>query len=618
MVFFPALIFGLSWVFRYLPPCPWGRIPAAALWVLELLLGAILIGLTWYLFKMDEFFLIQHNPFFRRPFKTFPLLVGILAVLWWVRRENRYFRWGLNLLGVTLVLMIFLGSITDEKDPYAFNPHFLVVFNPLVQLQQGRALLIDANSQYGLYPHFLQPLFALVGLSVVKFTVVMGLISALSFGGLWLCLRQATRLAVVAGMGFFALVFHTWYNRVPDSATECYVDFYYQYYPIRFLFPALAVMLAWRYFHRPSRRLYWGAMVLLAAGVLWNADSGLPAFLAWLSVLGFSELYETGVRNKVRRLAFHAAAGGVTLLAVIGAYGGYIVLCYGAVPHVQEFLHYQTLFYLAGFCMLPMPLLAPWMVVILVYLSGLAYAAAALAGNQSTPRAKLVFLLSVLGGGLFSYYQGRSCSLVLELAWWPCFPLLAIFLDELLTWLQVHWQRPLPWLAALLVVWVLAGSSWNIFNHSRFLCGWISQHLQLARTSTHTIVDEDVALVKHVVPPGEELLVVGCREPYVHLKSGRRSLLPGNLFQLLLMEDFANTCTALDHRPAVTVLIEKGFYEHVHWKNRGAGQLVQFLRNRYRVTAQTRDCYFLQYDGGRHTQAPGEPPPGEMTSGTLP
>ena len=34
--------------------------------------------------------------------------------------------------------------------------------------------MIDAISQYGLYPHLLQPLFAVVGLSPLKFTLEKG------------------------------------------------------------------------------------------------------------------------------------------------------------------------------------------------------------------------------------------------------------------------------------------------------------------------------------------------------------------------------------------------------------------------------------------------------------
>jgi hypothetical protein len=43
----------------------------------------------------------------------------------------------------------------------------------------------------------------------------------------------------------------------------------------------------------------------------------------------------------------------------------------------------------------------------------------------------MVFTLSILGVGLFSYYQGRSHNIVLTAVLWPAVLLMAIFIDEL-------------------------------------------------------------------------------------------------------------------------------------------------------------------------------------------
>src|SRR6516225_8395883 len=462
-----------------------------------------------------------------------------------------------DLLAVFLVAAIFLGSILDEKELYVGHPHFMVVFNPVVQVLQGKALLINAVSQYGLYPDFLRPVFALSGLSVLKFTALIGLLTALSFAALWLVLKKAIHHRAIAVIGFLALVGNTWLNRLPDPARESLVDLYYQYFPIRFLFPALAVLLAWKYFQCPSRWLYWFLTVLLATGILWNFDAGVPSFLAWVSALCYAALFESGLKNKVRTIACHGAAAGGALLAVLGAYAGQGFLRFGELPHFQEFWHYQMLFYVSGFYMLPMPFPATWVVVVLVYLSGLAYAAHALSEKKNTPRAHLVFLLSILGAGLFSNNKRRSHPQVLAVCWWPCFPLLAIFLDENLAILghgssgveREPWtesphaprptlhdpstlHEPFHWISALLLVLVLAGSSCNILAQSRLAGHWIRQHLRLARSAAPSPEDEDVSLLKKVIPAGQEVLVLSPREGLMHLKSGIPSLARFCMFQL--------------------------------------------------------------------------------------
>src|SRR5262249_32645487 len=145
----------------------------------------------------------------------------------------------------------------------------------------------------------------------------------------------------------------------------------------------------------------------------------------------------------------HLGAGALTLAAVVGLYSAVMYLLHGAFPDYLQFFRYQKLFYISGFFMLPMKLPGTWVLVLLVYLAGLTYASFALAAHAGTIRAKMMFLLSVLGLGLFSYYQGRSHHYVLTLVWWPCFLLMTLFLDELLSLLRTMPGRVLHWYFAV-------------------------------------------------------------------------------------------------------------------------------------------------------------------------
>ena len=210
------------------------------------------------------------------PLLAVPLLPAALAALRWDLGGRRWVRPVLHLLALGLAAVPFLASLQNDKSLYTGAPHFSAVFYPVVSVCQGKALLIGCASQYGLYPHLLQPVFAFTGLSVLGFTAVMGLLLAASYLALWLFLARACDNRSAAFLGFASLLLNGWFSffRAADFNP------YFQYLPIRFVFPALLVPLGWRYLGRPTRGAYWGLLAFLSAGVLWNLDSGLPALLS--------------------------------------------------------------------------------------------------------------------------------------------------------------------------------------------------------------------------------------------------------------------------------------------------------------------------------------------------
>src|SRR6185437_4333635 len=81
-----------------------------------------------------------------------------------------------------------------------------------------------------------------------------------------------------------------------------------------------------------------------------------------------------------------------------------------------------------------------------------------LTGDRA-PRTSLLFLISVLGCGLFSYFQGRSHPMVLLLAWWPALVLLPILLDDVLDYLRLQPRQVLAYAAAGLMGWFMLASA---------------------------------------------------------------------------------------------------------------------------------------------------------------
>ncbi len=355
IVFLPVVLFGLAFACRR-----WGsRAPALPLTVVvafKIVLAAAVAAAAWLAVLGNDYYHLRLNQFFQYPLLAVPLLPAALLAM---RRDwggKRIVRPLSHVIAFGLVGVIFLGGVFTDKGLYASGPHFNAVFFPVVQVYEGKALLIDCASQYGLYPQLLQPLFAVVSLSVLTFTLVMASLTGAAYAALWRFLWRACENKSAAFIGFAALLFNSWFFFIRQTNLHPY----YQYLPIRLVFPALLVPLAWRYLRRPTRPLYWGLLVFLSGGVLWNLDAGLPALTAWALTLCFAELFGSGWRGATRRIAGHLAAAACVLAAAAALYSTVIRLRYGAFPDYGQFFYYQRLYFMAGYYKLPMSPPTTW------------------------------------------------------------------------------------------------------------------------------------------------------------------------------------------------------------------------------------------------------------------
>jgi hypothetical protein len=590
----PALIGAAAFAAHWLRGRRRLRLPAALVWGSELLLGAGLVALSRYALRPGESCLWSRNLLALYP-RTGVILAGVtLAALWAPRAAWPRAAHALDLLAGAAIIGVALLTVFDETDFHAIGSHFNALFFPVVQVHQGKGLLVQADNQYGLFPEFLRPAFALLGLSVLKFTAVMSALMALAYAALWLFLRRAARHRLVALLGLLALAFNgrLLYLLITAWVLQGHPDPYFQVFPVRFLFPALAVGLAGWYARRPTRRLYTGALLLLGAGVLWNVDVGLPTYLAWLGLLAYGEFADHDRRTALRRAARHVGRGAAVLAGVVAAYALAAYAAYGGFPRFGTFFHYQKAFYLAGYYMLPMPWPGAWVLVVLVYLAGLAYPALALAEGWAGERARLVGFIALLGIGLFPYYQGRSHFMVLITGWWPAFLLLALYLDDLLPLLRRRPVRPLAWLAAALLVWVLAGSAASPVLHRQEAVGWLAGRFGKPRARDPWALGPDLALLRQAVPPAKEFLAVTVRQHLLHLHLGIPSASRQSLLQLVLVEDVRKLCRVLQDRPAVKVFIDRPLWEG-QVSSRATQLFVALLRERYRVIGATPTGYLF-------------------------
>lgn len=588
----PTALFGMTWLTRR-----WDE--GAARWRVPRLLaeGVLAVGLVavaWWAAAGDEFYHLRHHLF-----ATYPLLgvcLSLLAFLslFWPKRAAIWVRGFGWLTAAAVVALVVYGSVIDDRHPYAAAYHFNAFYAAVVSAHQGRVLTVDTLNQYGLYAQLLQPLFSLIGLNVTTFTAVLGVLSGVSYLAVWYGLVRVVRNPWVAVFGLLALVFFSWLLPLDHSA----MDRYYQYRPLRILFPMLAFAGAVWYFRRPSRWLYLVSLSGLAVGVLWNVDAGLPAMVAWLGGRALTAVARSGRWAAVRAIAADGLVAAGVLVAAFAVYSGVVYSASGVAPDFGQMLLFQKVFYGTGFAMLPMPFPGAWVLVGLVYLSGLVFGLrSALAGN-ATPQAHAAFVLSLLGIALFTYYQGRSHPVVLLAAAWPAVPLSAVLLDQIASSRRL--VRPLHLTAAALLVWVLGGAAAGVVPCAAE-CRAINRY-QREEMRKDFPAGRAAEFISRYAGPGEEVLILSMRDALLHQLTGTRSLSAVSYNELLRKADLAEILRRFEQGRGPLVFRDRRSPEVDH-------TLLMLGQERFAFVAGCEEGELWEYRPGSPTRglAVGEP-----------
>ena len=121
--------------------------------------------------------------------------------------------------------------------------------------------------------------------------------------------------------------------------------------------------------------------------------------------------------------------------------------------------------------MMPMPLSPhPWWLVVLVYLFALTFGLKAMWDGSRGPFARLSLFLSILGLGLFTYYQGRSHDFNLANAAWPAILIGFLFADRLFRAIRARLiPQQLRWVA---IPGIYLGTVAALALHGAFAALW--------------------------------------------------------------------------------------------------------------------------------------------------
>lgn len=274
--------------------------------------------------------------------------------------------------------------------------------------------------------------------SLFFFSIVNAILVMLVLSILAVSINKMIKNKVVAFFTFLAVIFPT--------SIYCFIQnnsSYLQYMPHRVLFCSLIILFVNIYLkHRRTKCKYilqFIGFMISALAIFWNLETGIIVLIVWTAFLEYEILFYQSLKNKktyIQTLQIIIMA----ILSVIASYAIILIITYirtEQIVKISDVITSQVVFYKDGFNMIKMQLANPWMIVIYTYIIGLAISLRKLYFINNKRKIlfnkyAMIFTLSILGIGVFSYYQGRSHDEVFPVVTYPFIMLVGIF-TEILT-----------------------------------------------------------------------------------------------------------------------------------------------------------------------------------------
>ena len=344
------------------------------------------------------------------------------------KKYNKFLNWTLYSLILFFLLSMFLLSICNSENYLGTGQNFNTVLYSVSQVQQGRAMLVDFVSQYGLYSHFLYPLFKLINVNVVSFSITMSALTVISYSLIFVALRKIISNKLVVFFSFFAIIYFSYFLHLFSGS----FDLRYAFNPIRMLFPALILFSVFTYILNPKKFLYLLIIFLSSLSILWNFETGVICFLSFYIYVLYEKLADTNLRSYIAEFIKHSIISASILILTFLLFSIVIYLQSNSFPNWNLLVKYLAIYSISSFSSMPMPVFHAWNLVFLVYLYGIYIGLNSILTNKKNVLDSVAFFLAIFGFGISSYFLNRSHDFNLIPVLYPCFILLAIYLSKLL------------------------------------------------------------------------------------------------------------------------------------------------------------------------------------------
>jgi hypothetical protein len=341
------------------------------------------------------------------------------------RFEPRWLTFAVPALALLVTGVWFLSYLNTDQTICTYGDCYNTAFmaDETFAVLNGLTPLVDHTAAYGsLWPLVLAPLMALLGKTLLVWSVLMWALTVAMLLALFGVLRRVTRTSLGALALYLPLMVFTYYaaSRDLDNPIEIY-----QQVPLRTAGPFLLAWLAARRLER-ARGAIWPLGVAAGLVALNNADFGLAALGATVAALVWTDPPRT--RQALTRLAAHFALGLAAAYALVALV---TLVRAGALPDPAKAVAFARIYTRAGVGVWPLlRLLGLPLAIYLTYAGAIGLATVrAVRGAENRTLTGMLAWSGTFGLGSAAYYMGASTILAVATlfpAWGLCLALLAL------------------------------------------------------------------------------------------------------------------------------------------------------------------------------------------------
>ncbi len=275
----------------------------------------------------------------------------------WAEKYPLFSELVLILFYFTYLASIYRLFIFDIPPNHA---HWNAIYQSLYNFIQNPQ---EIKNTYGFYPFFFYFFVSKAHLTTHNISSIFSLISALTLVPfIWGLHRHLNNFkwALIASGGLFFNFLRT--KLVSNDA-------YFQYSPLRTLFPSLMIFFTLLINSKTLKRYKWIisliATPIMTLGLFWNFESGLLALLSWIAVIFYLELRaRRNILKIFSELFFHILLIFMTFEGIKFSTESF----FGFTPPFENLYSTLKMFSHYGYLMIPMPRLHLWLVYALLLL----------------------------------------------------------------------------------------------------------------------------------------------------------------------------------------------------------------------------------------------------------
>lgn len=318
-------------------------------------------------------------------------------------------------------------TIANSSDIHHFEAYFYPVYKTISGLTPG----IDFKNLYGFYPYIYSLFFNIDNISIPRFSFLNACLV-----GTILVLLAYIMFSTMKNKILAFLIYSTclYFSLLTSLHTyKRYFSLYYlQYLPHRIFFVILISALICLYISLKNegikKFLKVIGYIICAISLIWNLESGIATLVGWCGLHFYLNF------NKSERFKEILKIGISGITTIVSTFATILIITYlhsGKIINPLGLFFGQFIFYQKGFFMLKMNIFEqPFLLVIAIYLISMGKSIKSLIENNISKNDILNFTFSIIGFGLFTYFQGRSHVLCITGCSWIMYVLVGLLIDE--------------------------------------------------------------------------------------------------------------------------------------------------------------------------------------------